>query len=107
MSPFILSCIMQKCDDSNSFVMKQLINLSNLKNLKCKSIFFSKIMKPFYSGILPCFLHGFSAFFVFRISKSSHILFLVFGGSRISSINPLWAAMKGFANLDSELLNCC
>ena len=55
-----------------------------------------------YNGILPCFLHGFSTFFVFKNSRSSHILWRVFGGSKISSMKPLWAAMNGLANLHNH-----
>ena len=52
-----------------------------------------------YRGMFPCFRHGFSTFFVFSSSRSSQILWRVFGGSNISSINPLWAAINGLANL--------
>ena len=56
-----------------------------------------------YNGIFPCFLHGRSTVFLLgcvrKSFKSSHILLLVFGGSKMSSMNPLCAATNGLANL--------
>jgi len=42
-----------------------------------------------YSGILPCFFHGISCFFVARRSRSSQIRSLVSRGEMMSSINPV------------------
>ena len=41
-----------------------------------------------YSGMLPCFFRGRYCFLVARISRSSHILFLVSLGIMMSSIKP-------------------
>ena len=75
---------------------------SELTVLYCCDLFIR-----FYSGIFPCFLHGLSTAFlpglVLKSSRSSHILFLVFGGSKISSMKPLWAATKGLANLNNKM----
>ena len=42
-----------------------------------------------YSGMLPCFFHGISCFFVARRSRSSQIRSLVSRGGMMSSINPV------------------
>ena len=47
------------------------------------------MMSSDYKGMLPCFFHGSSCFFVARSSKSSQILALVSCGRMMSSIKPI------------------